>query len=146
MPYVEPELKAAGWWKDAYEGEDRARLLRTVDAVRERFALLGDFRKRGAAYFSDEFELEDKARANLDKDNARELLRGLGDRLDKLESFSEESVEAALRAYAAEQDVKAGLLINASRAALTGQAVGPSAFALFGLIGRERVVQRLRAC
>jgi glutamyl/glutaminyl-tRNA synthetase len=40
--------------------------------------------------------------------------------------------------------VKAGVLINASRAALTGQPVGPSAFAVFACLGRERVVERLR--
>jgi len=36
------------------------------------------------------------------------------------------------------------LIINAARAILTGQTVGPSAFAVFVAIGRERVLQRLR--
>ena len=56
------------------------------------------------------------------------------------------TVEEAVRAFAAEREVKPGLLINGSRAALTGQAVGPSAFLLFELIGREKTVERLRAC
>jgi glutamyl-tRNA synthetase len=49
-----------------------------------------------------------------------------------------------LRKVAEEQGVKAGLLINGSRAALTGQPVGPSAFAVFICIGRERSIERLR--
>ena len=56
-----------------------------------------------------------------------------------------QTVEEALRAFAEEQGVKAGLLINGSRAALTGQSVGPSAFEVFELIGQEKTVQRLRA-
>jgi glutamyl/glutaminyl-tRNA synthetase len=45
---------------------------------------------------------------------------------------------------ATERGVKAGVLINASRAALTGQPVGPSAFAVFLCIGRERCIERLK--
>jgi glutamyl-tRNA synthetase len=40
--------------------------------------------------------------------------------------------------------VKAGLLINATRVALTGQAVAPSLFELMVALGHDRVVARLR--
>jgi glutamyl-tRNA synthetase len=50
-----------------------------------------------------------------------------------------------LRAFAEEADVKAGLLINGSRTMLTGQAVGPSMFEIFEVLGRDRSVQRLRS-
>jgi glutamyl-tRNA synthetase len=53
-------------------------------------------------------------------------------------------VEGELRKLAEVRGVKAELLINASRAALTRQTVGPSAFAIFVCIGRECVIQRLR--
>jgi glutamyl-tRNA synthetase len=57
--------------------------------------------------------------------------------------FSEASAERLLRAFAEEKGVKAGVLINGSRVALTGQAVAPSLFAVMALLGRERVVARL---
>jgi glutamyl-tRNA synthetase len=50
-----------------------------------------------------------------------------------------------LRAFSEEAGVKAGLLINASRTMLTGQAVGPSMFEVFEIIDRERSVMRLRS-
>jgi glutamyl-tRNA synthetase len=56
-----------------------------------------------------------------------------------------ETVEAALRAFADETGVKAGLLINGSRTMLTGQSVGPSMFEIFEVLGRERSAQRLRS-
>jgi glutamyl-tRNA synthetase len=80
----------------------------------------------------------------LNAPQARELLRTLADRLQQNPDFTEGSVESDLRQLATEAGVKAGLLINGSRAALTGQTVGPSAFAVFTCIGRERVIQRLR--
>ncbi|HKY05333.1 MAG TPA: glutamate--tRNA ligase, partial [Blastocatellia bacterium] len=52
--------------------------------------------------------------------------------------------EAALRAYADEQNVKAGLLINGARTAMTGQSVGPGMFDIMLTLGRQQTVERLR--
>ncbi len=120
-------------------------LEQTTDLLRARYTTLKDFGTRGRAYFADDFVIEAKALDNLDKPDAREGMIRLAERLEATEEFTEASVEAELRAVAAEMGVKAGLLINAARAALTGQSVGPSAFHLFTAIGRERSVRRLRA-
>lgn len=116
----------------------------TVDVLRSRYATLNDFAGKGRPYFSDEFEIEPAALAKLDTVPARELLRELAGRIEALPEFSEASVEEAVRALAADRGVKAGVIINGSRAALTGQAAGPSAFAIFACVGRERVIRRLR--
>lgn len=118
--------------------------MHVVDIIRSRFSTLKDFATRGRAYFSDDFEIEPKAQQNLDAPGARELLHELAERLAARPEFTEQSVEADLRALASDRGVKAGVLINGSRAALTGQPVGPSAFAVFVCIGRERSIERLR--
>ncbi len=123
---------------------DDAFFLHVVDTIRTRFSTLLDFSSKGRAYFSDDFHIEAAALEKLDAPGARELLRQLADRIESDSEFSEASVERNLRQFAGERAVKAGVLINASRAALTGQTVGPSAFAVFVCIGRERVIQRLR--
>ncbi len=116
----------------------------TVDTIRSRYSTLLDFPIRGRAYFADDFPIEKPALDKLNAPGARELLRELAGRIDANAEFTEASVEADLRKLAEERGVKAGVLINASRAALTGQAAGPSAFAIFICIGRERVIDRLR--
>ena len=138
---VKPEIEKAGLtipfdgpWLDT-----------TVDLLRARFATLLDFASRGRAYFDDTFPIEPDAQKNIDKPGAREALHALADKLAAAEEFTEISVEATLRALAEELGVKAGLLINASRAALTGQPVGPSAFHVFTAIGKDRAIARLRA-
>jgi glutamyl-tRNA synthetase len=49
-----------------------------------------------------------------------------------------------LRALAETEAVKAGLLINATRVAIVGQAVAPPLFDTMVALGRDRVVNRLR--
>jgi len=144
LPYVRRYFKRAGRWREEYKGPLKEWFRSTVDLLRARFTTLEDFLTKGAAYFGGEFEIEPRAQKNLDKEGARELLRELGVRLEKAPEFTEEGVEKELRALAEERGVKAGLLINGARAALTGQSVGPSAFAVFAALGRERVVDRLK--
>ncbi len=144
LPYVERELRAAGLWKDSYAAGEREWFARTIDLIRSRFGTLRDFSRRGAAYFSDEFPTETAAKEKLDHPGARELLRELADRLERATEFTEQSVEREVRALAAERGVKAGVIINAARAALSGQSVGPSAFAIFIAVGRDRALKRLR--
>lgn len=147
LPMVKDEMESAGLWRGEYEAGERAWFERTLDLIRQRFYTLKDFTGQGRAYFGDEFEYDDAAVAkNLKKDpRLAELLPRLAERLEKVEEWTPEAVEAELRAFADEAGVKAGLLINASRTALTGQAVGPSMFDVFDAVGRERSVARLRA-
>jgi glutamyl-tRNA synthetase len=123
---------------------EEAFFLHVVDTIRSRFTTLLDFTTKGRPYFTDDFHIEQQALDKLNANGARDLLHELADRIEANPEFTEATAEADLRKLAEERGVKAGLLINASRAALTGQAVGPSAFAIFGCIGRERVIQRLR--
>jgi glutamyl-tRNA synthetase len=123
---------------------DNAFFEHVVDTIRSRFNTLLDFPGKGRAYFSDDFETEPGALEKLNAPGVRELLRELAEKIAANSEFTEASVEADLRKLAEERGVKAGLLINGSRAALTGQPVGPSAFAVFQCIGRDRVLARLR--
>jgi glutamyl-tRNA synthetase len=140
VPNVKGALRARGLNPPA----DEKHFALVVDVIRSRFSTLIDFATKGRAYFADDFEIEPKALEKLDAPGARPLLRELAERIAANPEFSEASVESELRKLAEEKGVKAGLLINASRAALTGQSVGPSAFAVFTCLGRGRVIERLR--
>ncbi|HET9527439.1 MAG TPA: glutamate--tRNA ligase [Pyrinomonadaceae bacterium] len=147
LPMVKAELRANKLWREEYDEDDREWLLKTIDLIRQRFFTLKDFSTQGRAYFSDDFDFEESAvNKNLRKEpRLRELLTGLADKLESDERFNAETAEAALRAFADEAGVKAGLLINGSRTMLTGQAVGPSMFEIFDVLGRDASVQRLRS-
>jgi len=139
-PFVKKQLIAAGFEIT----DDEAVFEQKVDITRSRFSTLLDFPTRGRAYFSDHFEIQPEAMEKLNQPCARELLHELAERLSALDEFNEANIEAELRKLAIERQVKAGLIINAARAALSGQAVGPGVFHVFTAVGRQRVLHRLR--
>jgi glutamyl-tRNA synthetase len=147
LPMVKAELRANKLWREEYEEDEQDWLLKTVDLIRQRFFTLKDFSAQGRAYFSDDFDFEEAAVSkNLRKEpRLKELLPALADRIEQLQVFNAATVEEALRNFADESRVKAGLLINGSRTMLTGQAVGPSMFEVFEILGQERSVERLRS-
>jgi len=147
LPMVKAELRSEKLWREEYDDDEREWFLKTVELIRQRFFTLKDFSAQGRAYFSEDFDFEESAvRKNILKEpKLREVLSALADRLEAVEPFTAAKVEEALRTFADEAGVKAGLFINASRTMLTGQAVGPSMFEVFEILGRERSVMRLRS-
>ena len=147
LPMVKAELRAEKLWREEYDDDESAWFEQAVNLIRQRFFTLKDFSSQGRAYFSEDFDFDEAAvRKNILKEpRLKELLPALADRMAATEAFSAATAEEALRAFSEEAEVKAGLLINGSRTMLTGQAVGPSMFEVFEILGRERSVMRLRS-
>src|SRR6267378_37752 len=147
LPMVKAELRSEKLWREEYDEDESDWFEKTVTLIRQRFFTLKDFSSHGRAYFSEDFDFEEAAvRKNILKEpKLKELLPALANRLDTIDPLNAAQAEAALRVFSDEAGVKAGLLINASRTMLTGQAVGPSMFEVFEIIGRERSVMRLRS-
>jgi len=58
--------------------------------------------------------------------------------------FEESHVEAAVRGTAAGRGVKAGILIHATRVAVTGRTASPGLFEVLVLLGRDETIARLQ--
>ena len=80
----------------------------------------------------------------LGGDAARQLA-ALADDFAALPAFEGPALEAALRARAEAEGMGAGELIHPLRVAVSGRGVSPDIFKLCELLGRERVLDRLRA-
>lgn len=147
IPYLKEELLRSKLWLDSYESENKEWFEKTVDLIRSRFLTLEDFSTRGRAYFSDEFEYDEKAvKKNLKCDERLAIfLPRLADDIEKLEDYEPESLEAVFRNFAEHNEIKAGLIINAARTAVSGSSVGPGLFELLEIVGKARVVNRLRS-
>lgn len=147
LPLVKAELRANKLWREEYDDDDRDWFVKVLDLIRQRYHTLKDFSAQGRAYFSDDFDFDEAAlNKNLRKEpSLRELLPALANALEQTDPFTAETAEATLRRFAEENGVKAGLLINGSRTMLTGQAVGPSMFEVFEILGQKRSVERLRS-
>jgi glutamyl-tRNA synthetase len=146
LPEVEAQLKEDGLWKEEWAaGAGHGWFLKTVDLLRPRIRLLPDFSSWSRAFFSDEFAIDPAAKAKFWKDEkVPGLLAKLADALAALPEWNHDACDHAARKVAEEGGVKAGLLINATRVAIVGQAVAPPLFDTMVALGQERVVGRLR--
>jgi glutamyl/glutaminyl-tRNA synthetase len=142
LPLIEEEWAKTGFRSDRTSEE----ILAAIALLQPRARNLKDFAGAFRGYFSDAYEYDTAAVAKfLSADRSCGMLVELGDRYQHLDVFTERAAEQLLRAFAEEKGVKAGVLINGSRVALTGQGVAPSLFAVMALLGKERVVKRLKA-
>ncbi|MGC2332658.1 MAG: glutamate--tRNA ligase [Candidatus Acidiferrales bacterium] len=145
LPFVKAQLMRAGLWDGSQASQDHAWFARTVDLIRPRTRLLGDFTGWARAFFADDFEYEAEAREKFWKDERLgTMLAKLADTLAALPDWNHDACDAALRGLATAEGVKAGLLINATRVAIVGRAVAPPLFDTMVALGRERVVARIR--
>lgn len=143
LPHVEETLRRHKLWREEWRGCEW--FARAVDLLRPRVRLLNDFAFWARAFFSDAFDYQPEATKKFLKDaRLPELLTQLTVALAGLSEWTHDTVEAVLRTLAEKSGVKAALLINAARVAITGQAVAPPLFDTMVLLGQERVVSRLR--
>src|ERR1700676_5206386 len=148
LPEVENELKRSGLWRPEWAfGAGHEWFAKTVDLLRPRVRLVPDFSTWSRAFFTDDFPIEEAGKAKFWKDpKIPELLAKLAEKLDAIPpaDWNHDACDHALRALAEAEGVKAGLLINATRVAIVGQAVAPPLFDTMVALGRDRVVNRLR--
>jgi glutamyl-tRNA synthetase len=144
---VQAQLKHDGLWKQEWaSGSGQQWFSKTVDLLRPRVRLLPDFSSWSRAFFSDDFALDSAAKAKFWKDEkVPQLLQKLAGSLEALTEWNHDACDHASRQVAEHAGVKAGVLINATRVALVGQAVAPPLFDTMVQLGQERVVRRLRA-
>jgi glutamyl-tRNA synthetase len=147
LPEVEAQLKQDGLWREEWaSGSGQEWFSKTVDLLRPRVRLLPDFSSWSRAFFSDDFALDPAAKTKFWKDQkVPQLLQTLADALEALTEWNHDACDHASRQVAEQAGVKAGLLINATRVAIVGQAVAPPLFDTMVQLGQERVVRRLRA-
>ncbi|MDR7447882.1 MAG: glutamate--tRNA ligase [Armatimonadota bacterium] len=140
-------LQDAGLVPRPASAADRAYVARVVEVLGDRLKVGADVLAYGDFFFTDTVRVDPQAAAqHLARPETRELLRTLADRVAAQgDGWDRAKAEEAVRGLAAERGVSSRAIIHPARVALTGKTVGPGLFELMEVLGRERVVQRLRA-
>nr|WP_267879410.1 hypothetical protein [Sneathiella glossodoripedis] len=86
----------------------------------------------------------DEKALKLLNDNSKQVLDRLADRLEKIEDWSKEKIEAVVRESAEAEDLKLGKIAQPLRAALTGTTVSPGIFDVLEVLGKENALGRIR--
>ncbi len=144
---LKPLLEPANLEVPSPGSAEAGQLQSVLDLVKSRARSLNDLVQMARPFLTDDFDFDPAAvDKNLGKHpELQRLLPELAARFAELEVFDLTTTESALRKLAEERGVKAGLLINAARTAITGSAATPGIFDVLVHVGKERVVRRLRA-
>ena len=139
-----PWFERAGLWSAELAGPRRGWFDEVLGLLRPRARRLGEF-VEGARPFlaAPEGYDPDGAAKHLAAPDLGAHLAALREAVAAVEPFAEAPLEQALRAVAEARGIKAGVLIHATRLAMTGRTVSPGLFEMLRLLGRDEVVARL---
>jgi glutamyl-tRNA synthetase len=138
---VAPFVRAAGF----VVPDDRARVARMADTLKERAKTLVELVEVGRFYFERPGAYEPKAAQKFFTADGVARLDALIERLERLPEFSIEALDAAYRELLDELHVKLVDLAQLTRLAVTGKTASPPIFDVLAILGRAETLTRLRA-
>jgi glutamyl-tRNA synthetase len=137
---IKPYLTGAG-----LEVQDES-LLKITPLIRERLITLDDSIAFASFFFKESVEPEpqDLVAKGLDARQSAEIARNSLEILSSLPDVSHSVAEPPMREYVERSGFNVGQVFGILRVAVTGQKVSPPLFESMEIIGREKVLQRLK--
>src|SRR4051794_34728757 len=114
-----------------------------LDTCKGKFRIFNELPAYGGFYFRDDIEFNPEGVAKHFVPENKPRLEAVQTAFADLENFDAASLEATLKATAANLAVKVGALVHPTRLALTGSNAGPSLYHLLEILGKEKVLKRL---
>lgn len=121
-------------------------LLKVTPLIRERLVTLDDCLAFASFFFQENVEPnpEDLVAKGLDAKQSAEIARKTYEILSALPDVTHAVAEPPMRAYVEGSGLNAGQVFGILRVAVTGQKVSPPLFESMEIIGREKVLERLK--
>jgi glutamyl-tRNA synthetase len=136
IPFLEAEGVAAA------EGPFVERVIATLQP---RSKTLVDMARDAHFYYAESITYDEQAAAKFLTRDAVEPLERLVQQLEGLPAFTPENLEGAFQAVMAATGLKLGKIAQPVRVALTGRTASPGIFEITEIIGKDKVLERLRA-
>jgi len=122
---------------------DRNYIVSLVKLFQGRLQTLNDFADWADFFLVKDIKIDPAAEKKfLTRDLSGEF-RLFIERLEALDKFDIETIEAAFRGVVSELNIEAKTLIHPIRVALTGKTIGPGLFEVIYYLGKERTKERL---
>ena len=139
---VMPLMRAQGW---AVEARPKEWLVSLVAMCQEKIPTLNHIIPFTEFLFQPVTEYDEKGRQKyFDKPESRLWLQTALDALESATAWCHDALKESYEHAAAVKDIKIGILVNATRLALTGKTVGPGLYELTELLGRDEAVARMK--
>ena len=139
IPPLKPFLEARG-----YPEKPDAYLAGAIRTLQPRSRTLVEMAEAMRFYMIDVPEYDPEAVKKFLKPEMRAPLERVTADLEKLDDYSEASLEEAFRKIIEDLGVKFGKIAQPIRVALTGTTISPGLFEIIHVLGKETVLKRLR--
>jgi len=141
---IEERLRGAALWRDSLTGDEAPWIEQVLALLKPRVKKLDQLVEDLRPFLVVDPEIDQAAAAKHVTPQMRPVLAALADDLARTSPFDAVTIEPVLRSTAERAGVKAAALIHATRVAVTGRAVSAGLFDVLALLGRDRVVHRIR--
>ena len=142
LPFLEKGLPA-----EVKRPLDTGYIRQFMPLIQERARTLAEMAELCDFFFSSELEYDATLLIGkkMDRESTTRALAESQQRLEELENFDHDSLEALLRPLAEELGLKAGQLFGALRVAVTGRTAAPPLFQTMVVLGKEQCLKRIAA-
>lgn len=125
---------------------DITTLNKLTPILKERIGTLDEAVEMAGFFFKESVsaQLEDLTPKGLTGEQAKKILTDSCEIIDKLILFTHTGVEVPMRDYVERSGLSAGQVFGVLRVAVTGQKVSPPLFESMEIIGKEKVLERLK--
>jgi len=119
-------------------------LVKVVKTLVQRSKTMEEMATAATFYFTETIAYEEKAARKFLKPDTRQPLHFLMDALSVIDVFTEENLENAFKSVMDKTGLKLGKIAQPVRVALTGKTASPGIFEITEIIGKEKVIRRLK--
>lgn len=138
-----PYLEGCAALSERLFGQHKERLIAAMPGLKSRAKTLVQLIENTYYIHAERpLNFDEKAGSILDSD-ARKLLTDAHEALSKVEDWSVESLDQAVRAFADSKELKLGKVAQPIRAALTGRATSPGVFDVLFVLGKQEALARI---
>jgi glutamyl-tRNA synthetase len=138
----EKQVRAGGLWRDDMPA---AELDGIVEQMQPRTKIYAEIPGNCTYFFTDDYPFDAKSvEKRLKPVGVPEMLEEVATRFEALPVFDHASTEAVLRAMGDERGSGLGSMVHPVRVATSGLSEGPGLFEMLVLLGKPRVLARLR--
>lgn len=95
-------------------------------------------------YFAENVRYDEQAAQKFLTPDMAAYFQALIRRMENVEGFNKESIEALLKDFIAEQNIKFKVIAQPLRVALTGKTVSPGIDEVMATLGKDRVIQKIK--
>ncbi len=113
--------------------------------LRERSKTLAEMADSSEFFFKDEVEYDRKAAKKFLKPDVMDIFQTLIERFGNLQTFNQDTIETVFGEVSAEMDLKVVKIAQPVRVSLTGSTASPGIYEVVAILGKKKVIDRLRS-